>query len=123
MANDPPVGGPPIALSPETYDRHDQAARYVEEIIRTRAPRPDRSRFPGLAPGAWGLLASGHSITAASGTSLGSGSVNLCDRAGTDSGESVTVYNAGITISASGGAKIVRLGWTGGDWSVTCPGA
>ncbi|MFO0892445.1 MAG: hypothetical protein U0790_25300 [Isosphaeraceae bacterium] len=115
----------PIFLRPETYARHAAAVRRGESEIRTRAPQPGDSRARGVAPGAWGRLASGDTITAASGTTLGTGQVKLCDRAGVvyPEDETVTVYNAGDSISASGGAKIVPLEWTGGEWSTcTCGG-
>lgn len=112
----------PVALSPETYARHAAAVDYIENIVRTRAPWPGKSRFPGLASGAWGILATGGSISAASGVTLGSGSVKLCDRTGAiyPEDETVTVYNAGNAISASGADKIVRLAWTAGEWCVNC---
>lgn len=113
---------PPIAFTPETFARHAAVVEYVEGQVQTQAPRASTSRARGVAPGAWGRLASGGTITAASGTTLGSGSVKLCDRSGTiyPENETVTVYNAGPAISASGGAKIVRLAWTDGDWCVNC---
>lgn len=120
--SDTPVDDTPIALSPETYKRHEGAVQYVEGLIKTRAPWPGWGRFPGVLPGSWAILASGATISAASGTTLGSGDVNLCDRAGTDSGITVTAYNAGAAITATGGDRIVRLAWTWGDWSVNCPG-
>ncbi|MFO0892444.1 MAG: hypothetical protein U0790_25295 [Isosphaeraceae bacterium] len=112
----------PIALSPQTYARHAAAVNQVESGIQTRAPRPGSSRARGLAPGARGRLASGGTITAATGLTLGAGDVKLCDRSGVvyPENETVTVYNAGPAISASGGAKIVRLAWTDGDWCVNC---
>lgn len=118
-------GESPVALSPATFARHDAAVRFVEGDVMTRAPRPDSSRFPGLAPGAWGLLASGGTITAGSGTTLGTGSVKLCDKDGTvyPEDESVDVLNSGAAVTASGGARIVRLGWTIGSWALSCPGA
>lgn len=118
MATDPPVDDRPVLFRPPTFARHDAAARYVEGRVRTRAPRTTATRFPGVIPGAWGLLASGNSISAASGMTLGSGDVNLCDRSGVDSGVTVTAYNAGPAITASSGDKIVPMEWTGGDWSV-----
>lgn len=120
-----PDGGPPIALLPATFARHAEAVAYVESEIKTRAPRPSGQRFPGLSPGAWGLLAIGDSISAASGTSLGTGTVKLCNSSGTpiDPETIVTAKNPGPEVSAATGARIVRLGWTWGDWAVTCTGA
>lgn len=111
----------PILFTPESFTRHDGAARYIEDLNRTRAPWPSGARRPSTAFGAWGILASGGSISAASGVTLGSGSVKLCDQSGTvyPEDETVTVYNAGDSISASGGDKIVPLEWTAGEWS-TC---
>ncbi len=125
MAADPPIGGDPIALSPETYARHDEAVSYVETMSRTRNPLLREGRFPGIIHGAWAVLASGDTITAASGLTLGSGSVKLCDREGTipDGAEAVDVSNAGGTISATSGDRIVRLSWTDGEWTCNCPGS
>lgn len=122
MAAGEPDSKTPIALSQETFARHAAAVEYVEQIVQTRAPRDGRQRFPGLAPGAWGKLASGATITAASGITLGTGSVKLCDVTGTvyPEDETVTVYNPGAAITASGSGKIVRLAWTLGDWCVNC---
>lgn len=116
-----PDGGPPIALLPATWARHDGAVRYVEGLIRTRAPLPGTSRFPGLAPGAWAILDSGDVITGATGTRLGTGTVTLCDQDAFVLDDSpVNVYNAGPEITAVYGDKIVRLAWTGGEWAVNC---
>jgi hypothetical protein len=116
--------GDPVALSPPVYARHEAAVRYVEGQIRTRAPWPSSGRFPGVAPGAWGRLASGATITAASGLTLGQGQVKLCDNTGTvfPEDETVGVRNAGSAINATSGPRIVRLTWTKGDWAVSCPG-
>jgi hypothetical protein len=122
---EPPTGGLPIALKPETYDRHAAVVDYVEGLIRTRAPLPGNGRWPGLAPGAWGLLAAGTGITAGGGMTLGSGTVKLCDRTGTPTPENadISVSNAGAAITAGAGGKIVRLSWTYGEWAVSCGGA
>jgi hypothetical protein len=124
MPNDPVVDNTPIALSPETYARHSEAVAYVEDMIRTRAPRSGNRRFPGLAPGAWGLLAAGDTISAASGLSLGSGTVKLCDRTGAvlPANESVDVSNAYAAMDGGTGGKIVRLAWVLGEWACSCPG-
>lgn len=124
---DPPGqtdGGPPIALSPPTFTRHDGAAKYVESIVRTRPPRESRQRSPGYAAGAWGLLAAGSTIPAGSGLSLGSADLELCRKDYDDpaelvqTGETVTVYNSGDAITASGGDLAVPLLWINGEWSV-----
>jgi hypothetical protein len=114
---DPPIGGKPILFRPETFDRHDAAAKRVEGLIRTRIPRRGTGRSPNLAPGAWGLLASGGTITGASGLTLGSGSVKLCDRTGSvyPANETVAVANAGGSIS---GPALLPLEWTAGEWTV-----
>jgi hypothetical protein len=118
----------PIALSPATYARHESAVSIVEGWARNRPPRPGRDRFPGASSGAWAILRSGDTITAASGVTLGSGSADLCESDGTafDPVETVTVKNAGAAVTASGD-KIVRLAWmpdlasTGsGVWSLGC---
>lgn len=110
----------PVLFSPPTFSRHASAVDRIESRIRTRVPRPGNNRSPGLAPGAWGLLASGDTITAASGTTLGTGHVKLCDKDGTvyPENESVDVLNAAEAITASGGPKILGMEWVLGDWSV-----
>lgn len=113
----------PIALSPQTYERHAAAVDYVEQSIRNRDPLFGNGRFPGLMPGQWGLLASSGTISAGSGTTLGTGTVKICDREGNVlDDEDVDVVNAGAAITATGGGRIVRLGWTAGDWCVSCVG-
>lgn len=115
-------GESPIALSPATFARHDAAVAFIEGDVMTRAPRTGSGRSPGLAPGAWGLLADGDTIAAGSGTTLGTGTVKLCDSSGTvyPEDESVDVLNAGAAITADAGDRIVRLAWTLGDWAVSC---
>lgn len=129
VKSDAPVEANPIALRPATFGRFDAAVRYVEGLIRTRAPRASSQRFPGLKPGAWGLLGVGDTITAGSGLTLGSGTVTLCTQDGTtlkDTGQSVTVYNSGPAITgpayAYGDGSVVRLAWTEGVWAVDCWG-
>lgn len=109
----------PILFLPATFARHEEAVQAVQDEIRTRAPRPGGQRFPGSSPGAWGLLAIGDSITAASGTTLGTGTVKLCDSSGTpiDPETTVSVKNAGAEIPAGAAARVVALEWTWGDWS------
>ncbi len=115
----------PIALSPATYERHAAAVEYVESAIRNRDPLFGNGRFPGIVPGRWAIVAMGDTISAGSGTTLGSGVAKLCDKTGTldDPEVEVDVLNAGSEIDATSGAKIVRLAWTAGDWAVDCPGA
>lgn len=129
MAEDHPADTTPIALSPAAYARHEEAVTYVENLIRTRVPRRGLGRFPGASSGAWGILAANDTIAAASGTSLGMGSVKLCDKDGNifkaygdTEGNSVPVLNSGAEISGGSTGKIIRLGWTNGDWAVTCRG-
>jgi hypothetical protein len=124
MAEDLPVGAPPIVYRPGTFARHADAVDYVEGLVRTRIPPPDTGRAPRVKPGAWGLLAPGDTITAGSGLSLGSGTVTLCTQNGTaltDTGESVTVYNNGAAISAPaygyGDGLPVAMEWTEAGWS------
>lgn len=103
-----------IALRPETFARHENAVRAVEGANNARYPRAGRGRTTSTSAGAWGMLASGATITAGSGLTLGSGTVTLCTRSGstlTSTGETVTVYNAGDAITASGGDKAIRLSW------------
>lgn len=114
--------GNPIALSAKTYERHADVVDYIERTNRARYPRAGRGRTTDASAGAWGKLASGHTITAASGLTLGSGTVTLCDRSGaslTDTGEKVTVYNAGDEIGAMYGDMAVKLSWSDGDWAVS----
>lgn len=110
-----------IVFSPETFKAHDDAVTYIRSRIRTRDPLGRQKRFPRIIPGAWGKLAAGATITAASGLSLGSGSVKLCDREGTvaDDAEDVDVANAGSVLTGGVGGAIVPLEWTDGEWS-TC---
>ncbi len=129
VKSDAPVESDPIALAPATFSRFEAAARYVEGLIRTRAPRASNQRFPGLKPGAWGLVAAGDTISAGSGLTLGSGKVTLCAQDGAilkDTGVSVTVYNSGPEVSGGaygyGDGSIVRLAWTEGAWAVNCWG-
>jgi hypothetical protein len=125
MGVDPPIGGLPIALSPATFDRHDAAVRYVEGMIQTRIPRDGSGRSPWLAPGAWGLLAASATISGVSGTTLGTGTVTLCDRSGSalkSPPETVSVANSGAAITAGGSGKLVRLAWVLGEWVVSCGG-
>src|SRR4051812_26459845 len=102
MAADSPVDQAPIALSPATYDRHAAAVGYVQGMVRTRAPGVGGRGPPGLAPPAGGKLAASGPITAASGVTLGTGTVKLCARAGAvlPADESVDVVNAGGIITA-----------------------
>ena len=109
-----------IVFSPQTFERHRAAFDVVAASVVSRHPRKGITRFPGVAPGAWGLLESGGSISGCVGASLGSGSVKLCDSGGDvyPPGELVPVLNAGRPVSADGGSKILALKWVAGDWSV-----
>lgn len=124
MATEPPIGGDPIALSPETYAAHDEAVQYVRTLSRTRDPILRDTRSPGVIASAWALLAAGATITAGSGLSLGTGTVTLCDRDGSvpDDAEDVTVSNAGTSLSGGSTGRIVRLAWTDNEWVVSCVG-
>lgn len=73
----------------------------------------------------YGFLAAAATITGATTTggtlTLGSGTVTLCSRVGTiltADGLSVTVYNAGGSMTAPSGGRILGLCWRDGDWSV-----
>ncbi len=112
--------GDPVVFSPETYARHDAAIRYINRVSRTRDPMGRRDRFPGIRAGAWGLLAAGGTITAASGLTLGSGTVKFCNREGTadDPEVSVDVANAGGTIDGGSTGAVLPMEWTEGEWSV-----
>src|SRR5271166_2529313 len=113
----PPVGGNPIALSPGTFKRVDRATKYVEEQFRLTAFKNKRGMVTWSAPGAWGWLAPGATITAPSGLTLGQGTVTLSTR---DDGaatitvgdETVTVYNtcAAITGDPTTGT-VLPLHW------------
>lgn len=121
-----PIDNTPVALSPLTFDRMDQAAQYVEDQIRTRAPRASIQRSPGAASGAWGMLAMGDSITGRSGLTLGGGTVELCDQEDellTPTGDIVTVYNSGRVINAPTDVVIVPLSWNKGYWRVISLGS
>jgi hypothetical protein len=124
MAIEPPIGGDPIALSPATYQAHDEAVQYVKTMSRTRDPVLRDTRSPGIRASAWALLAAGATITAGSGLSLGSGIVKLCDRDGgvPDGAEDITVANAGASLSGGPTGRIVRLAWTDDEWAVSCNG-
>lgn len=128
---DPPGqtdGGPPIALTPGTFARHDDAAKYVESIVRTRPPRESRQRSPGYAAGAWALLPAGGSIPAGSGLALGSADLELCRKDYDDpatlvqTGETITVYNPGDAITADADLAVPLL-WINGEWTVGGGGA
>ena len=110
-----------IVFSPETFAEHDGALSYIRRLSRTRSPLGRQKRYPRVIPGYWGKLAAGATITAASGLSLGSGTVKLCDREGTvfDEDESVGVANAGKVLTAGVSGAVVPLEWTDGEWS-TC---
>jgi hypothetical protein len=109
----------PRLFTPESFRRHSDAASYALGAIRTNPPFPGRGRFPHAASGAWGILRAGNSVSAASGVTLGTGSVDLCEADGTafSPTEAVTVLNAGPAITATAD-KILPLEWTAGDWSV-----
>lgn len=112
--------GDPIALSPQTYARHARAVNYVEGANNARYPYPRRGRTTTSAAGAWAVLPSGHTILAASGLHLGTGTVTLCSRDDntlTADGEDIVVYNSGDAISAGGSDKIIKVSWTDGVWS------
>jgi len=112
----------PIALSPGTYARHSQAVERVLGDNHARYPRAGRGRTTSANAGIWARLESGTTISAGVGLSLGSGTVTLCTRDGatlTDTGESVTCYNAGDGITATGGHKAILLHWTDGIWAAS----
>ena|ERR1039458_9516824 len=128
-APDLPTGGTPIALSPETFARHAAAVNWVENQNRVLRPRAGRGQGVGRAAGAWGYLApsatiSGVTCTVSGGVTtltLGTGTVTLCSRNGatlTANGDTVTVYNGGGSMTANSNGRILKLGWTDGDWSV-----
>lgn len=110
----------PIVFSPETFARHDQAVAYVDSLSRTRNPVDQQDRYPDIIPATWGLLAPGDAITAASGLTLGSGPVKLCDRTGTvaDDAETLTVANAGGSIDGGASGMILPMEWVDGEWTV-----
>lgn len=124
MAAEPPIGGDPIALSPETYAAHEEAVQYVKTMSRTRDPVSRDVRSPGVRASAWAVLAAGATVTAGSGLSLGSGVVKLCDRDGgvPDDSEDITVANPGASLSGGPGGRIVRLAWTDDEWAISCNG-
>ena len=112
----------PIALSPGTYARHARVVNRVLGDNQARYPYPRRGRTTNPNAGIWAKLASGDTITAASGLTLGSGTVALCTRSGstlTATSETVTVYNGGPAITASSGDKAMLLHWSDGVWSAS----
>ena len=120
---DPYVGAAdPIALRPATYARHARAVDRVLGANNARYPYPRRGRTTSASAGCWAVLASGATITAASGLVLGSGTVALADRSGstlTATEETVTAYNAGDAITASGADKAIKLAWSDGVWAAS----
>lgn len=115
------IGGRPVVLSRPTARRILDAVDQVERIGQLRAPRTGGDRGQGRSSGAWGYLAAGASITGASGSTLGSGTVTLCSRSGTTlaaDGDSVTVLNAGGEVVAGTGGRYLKIGWTDGAWSL-----
>lgn len=117
---DEPVGGDPVLLNPSTFARHSRAVERVLGDNHSVPPRQGRGRTTHPSVGAWGYLASGHTISAGSGLSLGGGTVTLCSRSGgalTADGEDVPVLNSGATVT---GPKSLALEWTDGSWAV-CP--
>jgi hypothetical protein len=115
----PDEGG--VVFSPETFAEHDGALSYARRLSRTRGPLGRRKRYPSIIPAAWGLLSAGGTITAASGLTLGSGTVKLCDREGAvaEEAEGIDVANAGGELTGGTSGAIVPLEWTDGEWS-TC---
>jgi hypothetical protein len=121
----PPAAGVPTPVddgNAVVFDRPSavrvvRVTKYVEGMIQQR-PGP-RNQPRDLSPaGAWAKLQSGNSISGASGSSLGSGSVTLCSMSSgalTDDGDVVTAYNAGGSIT---GPAYLKLGRVGTDWSV-----
>lgn len=131
MADNEPLAGKPVVLSPPTYERHEMATRYVEGLIQTRAPRESRQRSPGAAWHAWGLLPSGETITGRDGLTLGEGDVIILAQEGAElepTEDIVHVYNGGDAITADTEAygyeyaydsgAVLLLAWTNGYWSV-----
>lgn len=115
-----PAGGGPVALNRDAYHRVRDAVRYVETFRRNRVV-PGKGLNAFIRPSSYAFLAAGATISAPSGSTLGSGSVTLCSRSGatvTADGETVTVYNAGGSVSGGGSGKYVKVGWCDGDWSV-----
>jgi hypothetical protein len=120
MAEEPGVGGDLIVLTPETYARHEGATRHVEQMVRVNRPLTPGTRRPPVAPGAWGFLSAGSTITGASGHTLGTGTVELCTRSGntlTGTGEMVDCWNSCDAITAPSGGQIIALLWVDG-WSI-----
>src|ERR1051326_111839 len=112
------VGNAPVVFRPATFDRHARVVDLVEGNTRARYPRKARGRTTHAASGTWGYLASGNTITAASGMVLGDGTVTLCSRVDgtlTADGEDVPVLNSGGAIA---GPRVLALEWTAGAWSV-----
>lgn len=117
----PALGGSPVIPTSEAWSRVSRATRYVERMDRSRTPRQRRGSPDGVNPGVYGFLAAGATISGASGLTLGTGTVTLCSRTGATcvaNGDSVTVYNAGGSLSGGASGLLLALGWVDGDWSV-----
>ena len=122
-----PLDNSPVRLERATAERMAASTRYVERIVRTQAAPQRRDMRTWESAGAWGFLAAGATISAASGATLGTGTVTLCSRDGADltaDGIEVDVYNAAGSVSGGTSGVYVKLGWTDGDWSLDvapCP--
>lgn len=109
----------PIAMRPATFARHSRAVERVLGDNHSVRPRASRGRTTSPAASAWARLASGATIGAGSGLSLGTGTVVLCSRSGsvlTADGDTVTCYNDGPAITAFSDMSIL-LRWTDGVWA------
>jgi hypothetical protein len=117
-----PLDETPIALRPETYARHDAAARYVESMNRTPTPQRSTSRGPWVMP--CQIAKATSSITARSSATYGSGSAKLQSDSGTalvDDGDTITVKNMTDKTIASGAYVLVV--WALGKWWVAAVGS
>lgn len=121
-----PDGGPPIVLSPGTFARHEAATQYVEDIVRTRAPRKGIQRSPGYAAFAWAITSEGP-VGGSNGMILGQGDVELCYPDPADptllvpTGEIVRAYNAGAEVPTNPSGPPIPLFWLNGVWLLGPP--
>jgi hypothetical protein len=116
-----PTDSGPVVFDRPSAERTRDAVLYVEGFYRGGKPLRGRGLKSWSNPGRWAFLAASATITAASGATLGSGTVRLCSRSGptlTADGDFVTVYNAGGAVTAGGSGKYLKLGWTDGDWGL-----
>ena len=122
----PPTKGPlaegGVVFSAEAAQRVGAATVYVEKMYRNPPPPKGDSRGSGT-DGRYAFLAAGATITGASGSTLGSGMVQLCkvdpvSNVLTGVGATVKTRNAGGAVAGGASGAYVKLGWANGAWSL-----